>query len=156
MLAIISSSSFNTSSIGTTRPAAMSSSLSRIVSTQLTGAFLEAFWVSCRKAWLSSSFLIAIGLHTAFSRFSPAFLAGIHGPLADGHIYIDPHKGRGIMSIFGNFMTAVRGDKKPTPTDVPMGAAEPAYAMPTVKFDQKRVRPSPLPLKRWIAWQRSP
>lgn len=43
------------------------------------------------------------------------------------------------MSIFAKFIMAVRGDKKPTPTDVPIGAAEPAYAMPTVKFDQKRV-----------------
>jgi len=43
------------------------------------------------------------------------------------------------MSIFSKFIMAVRGDKKRTPTDVPKGAAEPAYVIPTVKFDQKRV-----------------
>ena len=43
------------------------------------------------------------------------------------------------MSIFSKLISAVRGRDEARPAVAPAKAVEPAYAMPTVKFDPERV-----------------
>lgn len=43
------------------------------------------------------------------------------------------------MSILLKLMSAIRGGRKPLTADAPADAAEPAYAIPTVKFDPEQV-----------------
>jgi hypothetical protein len=43
------------------------------------------------------------------------------------------------MSIFSKLLSVIRGAGEPKPAAAPARAVEPAYAIPTVKFDAKRV-----------------
>ena len=53
--------------------------------------------------------------------------------------YTDRNEGRGLMPILSKLLSAIRGGAEPKPAVAPARAVEPAYAIPTVKFDPKRV-----------------